>query len=84
MAESVRVIVRCRPMNQREKSLSCKSVLNIDNRIGQCAISNPNEAMAAPKLFTFDGAYDENSVTEQMYAEIGYPLVEVRLYFVHL
>lgn len=77
MGETVRVIVRCRPMNGREKGLNCKCIIEMDSKIGQCSIINPAEEKAPPKTFTFDGAYDMNSFTEQIYADIGYPLVEV-------
>ena len=77
MAEAVKVIVRCRPMNAREKGLNCKTVLSMDGKIGQCVIHNPNDSKAPPKTFTFDGAYFVESTTEQIYADIGYPLVEV-------
>jgi kinesin family protein 3/17 len=76
-AESVKVIVRCRPMNDRENNLNCKMVLDIDSSLGQCNIRNPTDAKAPPKKFTFDGAYDTDSTTETIYADIAYPLVEV-------
>ena len=76
-AEAVKVIVRCRPMNSRESKMSCKDIVSIDGQIGQCLIRNPNDKKSVPKTFTFDGAYDQNSTTEQIYADIGYPLVEV-------
>ena len=77
MAEAVKVVVRCRPMNTREKNLKCQVVVDIDGKIAQCALRNPNDSTAPPKTFTFDGAYGEDSTTEQIYADIGYPLVEV-------
>ena len=77
MAEAVKVIVRCRPMNAREKGLNCKDVIDIDNRMARCSITNPEDLKAPPKTFTFDGAYDTKSTTEQIYADIGFPLVEV-------
>ena len=77
MAETVKVIVRCRPMNQREKDLKCKEVVDIDTRVGSCAITNPADKKPQPKRFTFDGAFGTNSTTEQIYADIGFPLVEV-------
>jgi len=77
MAEAVKVIVRCRPMNDREKGLKCKDVVDIDNRMARCSITNPDDRSAPPKTFTFDGAYDTASSTEQIYADIGFPLVEV-------
>ena len=64
-------------MNAREKGLNCKDVVAIENRTASCSISNPSDKKAPPKTFTFDGAYDLNSTTEQIYADIGFPLVEV-------
>ncbi|XP_067119190.1 osmotic avoidance abnormal protein 3-like isoform X2 [Centruroides vittatus] len=75
-SESVKVIVRCRPINKREKELSCKVIINVDTPLGQCSITNPNEKAAPPKNFTFDGAYFTNATTEQIYNEIVYPIVE--------
>ncbi|KAK3601966.1 hypothetical protein CHS0354_020727 [Potamilus streckersoni] len=75
-SECVKVIVRCRPMNTREKDLECKPVIIIEESRAYCAIKNPNDEKAPPKTFTFDGAYDINSTTENIYNEIAYPLIE--------
>lgn len=77
-AEAVKVIVRCRPMNTREKDLKSKPCVFMDEKISQCSIINVNDPSALPKTFTFDGAYGTNSTTEQIYNEIAYPLVEVK------
>ncbi|XP_010624095.1 kinesin-like protein KIF17 isoform X2 [Fukomys damarensis] len=74
--ESVKVVVRCRPMNQRERELNCQSVVTVDSARGQCFIQNPGAADEPPKQFTFDGAYHMEHFTEQIYNEIAYPLVE--------
>ncbi|XP_078498705.1 kinesin-like protein KIF17 isoform X3 [Lissotriton helveticus] len=74
--ESVKVVVRCRPMNDREKDLKCKEVVTIDSSRGQCFLQKPDGADEPPKQFTFDGAYYMNQCTEQIYNEIAYPLVE--------
>ncbi|KAK6752587.1 hypothetical protein RB195_003792 [Necator americanus] len=72
MAESVRVITRCRPLNEREKAL--------DSRV--CVEMNPGSAQVSllsdgpPKMFTFDGAYYMDATGEQIYNDIVYPLVE--------
>ena len=78
MAESVKVIVRCRPMNTREKDLKCAEVVAMDSKLFACSISNPADKKTPPKRFTFDGAYGTDSTTEQIYNDIGFPLVEVR------
>ena len=49
----------------------------------QCSLlaipSSHNEINDTTKTFTFDGVYDQNSTTEQIYTDFGYPLVEVRM-----
>ncbi|KAM6371409.1 kinesin-like protein KIF17 [Pluvialis apricaria] len=75
-SEAVKVIVRCRPMNEREKALGCKAVVSMESARGQCFLQNPAAASEPPKQFTFDGAYYQEHNTEQIYNEIAYPLVE--------
>ncbi|XP_071388112.1 kinesin-like protein KIF17 [Centroberyx affinis] len=75
-SESVKVVVRCRPMNDREKALNCKRVLSMDLNHCQCFIKKPGVTDEPPKQFTFDGTYFIDQTTEQMYNEIAYPLVE--------
>ncbi|XP_078482833.1 osmotic avoidance abnormal protein 3-like isoform X1 [Ciona intestinalis] len=77
MAEAVKVIVRCRPLNQREIKLNCNVCLEMVEERGFCCIRKPgSQADQAPKQFTFDGAYYTGSTTEQIYNDIAYPLVE--------
>ncbi|KAL4224904.1 Kinesin-like protein kif17 [Mactra antiquata] len=74
--ECVKVIVRCRPMNTREKDLNCECCLKMEGARAQCSIMNPGDKKAPPKNFTFDGSYFVDSTTENIYNEIAYPLVE--------
>uniref|UniRef100_H2YTB6 Kinesin motor domain-containing protein n=1 Tax=Ciona savignyi TaxID=51511 RepID=H2YTB6_CIOSA len=76
MAEAVKVIVRCRPLNERETKLNCKVCLDLVEERGMCYIKKPGSQDQAPKQFTFDGAYYTGSTTEQIYNDIAYPLVE--------
>ncbi|XP_042365146.1 kinesin-like protein KIF17 [Plectropomus leopardus] len=75
-SESVKVVVRCRPLNDREKTLGSTMVLSMDLHRCQCFIEKPNAVDEPPKQFTFDGTYFIDQTTEQMYNEIAYPLVE--------
>ncbi|KAF5395048.1 Osmotic avoidance abnormal protein 3 [Paragonimus heterotremus] len=75
-SETVKVIVRCRPLNERETNLNCSEVIEIYNDTGQCSITTPGDKKSPPKNFFFDGAYDTGSTTEQIYNDICYPLVE--------
>uniref|UniRef100_A0A674AW79 Kinesin-like protein n=1 Tax=Salmo trutta TaxID=8032 RepID=A0A674AW79_SALTR len=75
-SESVKVVVRCRPMNDREQILNCKMVVSVEMSRCQCLIKKPGVKEEPPKQFTFDGTYFIGQTTEQMYNEIAYPLVE--------
>ncbi|GAA6216843.1 kinesin-like protein KIF17 isoform X2 [Lates japonicus] len=75
-SESVKVVVRCRPLNDREKALGSKMVLTMDLHRCQCFIEKPGAVDEPPKQFTFDGTYFTDQTTEQMYNEIAYALVE--------
>ncbi|KAM3921146.1 kinesin-like protein KIF17 [Leptodactylus fuscus] len=75
-SECVKVVVRCRPMNDRERELRCLAVVTMDSSRGQCFIRKPEGGEETPKQFTFDGAYYVDHCTEQIYNEIAYPLVE--------
>ncbi|XP_029990882.1 kinesin-like protein KIF17 [Sphaeramia orbicularis] len=75
-SEAVKVVVRCRPLNEREKALGSNTVLSVDLQRCQCFIQKPGAVDEPPKQFTFDGTYFTDQTTEQMYNEIAYPLVE--------
>ncbi|CAN2387971.1 Belongs to the TRAFAC class myosin-kinesin ATPase superfamily. Kinesin family [Pristimantis euphronides] len=75
-SECVKVVVRCRPMNDRERELKCQTVVTMDSSRGQCFIRKPEGGEETPKQFTFDGTYYMEHCTEQIYNEIAYPLVE--------
>uniref|UniRef100_A0A3B4WW11 Kinesin motor domain-containing protein n=2 Tax=Seriola TaxID=8160 RepID=A0A3B4WW11_SERLL len=63
-SESVKVVVRCRPLNDREKALGSKMVLSMDLRRCQCFIEKPGAVDEPPKQFTFDGNYFIDQTTE--------------------
>lgn len=79
-SESVKVVVRCRPLSDRETAVGSKMVLTMDLQRCQCFIKKPMSADEPPKQFTFDGTYFTDQTTEQMYNESAYPLVEVSFY----
>ncbi|XP_058062945.1 osmotic avoidance abnormal protein 3 [Anopheles bellator] len=74
MAENVKVVVRCRPMNKREQQSCCKNVIEIDNAVVN--LDNQNDPNAPQKSFQFDNAYGYAATTENIYSDICYSLVE--------
>lgn len=77
--ETVRVLVRCRPFNNREKNLGCKNVIDVKSDVGMVSIKKPDGSSEPPKNFTFDATYDMNSNSQMIYEEMGFPLVEAVL-----
>ncbi|KAG5682296.1 hypothetical protein PVAND_011656 [Polypedilum vanderplanki] len=74
MSEAVKVIVRCRPRNEKEEKLKCQKIV----RIEECKVflENPADKKAPEKQFNFDNAYDGEASNEVIYNDICYSLVE--------
>ena len=52
--------MRCRPFVDKETKMKCKSIIEVDKKITQIAISKPEEKDIV-KTFRFDEVFDENS-----------------------
>ena len=74
--DCVVVVVRCRPMNRKEKDENCSSIINTDIKARQVYIRNPHDLNDEPKSFTFDGAYDENTQQRIFYDESCSGIIE--------
>ncbi|XP_050672881.1 kinesin-like protein Klp68D isoform X2 [Leptidea sinapis] len=70
--ECVRVVVRCRPLSEREKKECYEEVVKVWPERGAVQVYNPK---GEDKLFTYDAAYDCNADTKTMYDEMVRPLV---------
>jgi len=71
------VVVRCRPLNQKEVSDGHTSCVEMFPNKGLVEIKNPALGPTDPlKTFTFDAVYDCNSKQLDLYAETFAPLVD--------
>lgn len=77
-SESVKVVVRCRPMNEKERAANFERVVSMDVKLGQILVRNPRSGFTHehPKVFTFDSVYDWNSKQVDLYDETFRPLVD--------
>ena len=55
--ETVRVVVRCRPMEQKEITGNYQRVVEMDTKRGLVSIKKPN-SNEETKEFTYDAVYD--------------------------
>ncbi|XP_052752742.1 kinesin-like protein Klp68D isoform X2 [Galleria mellonella] len=70
--ECVKVVVRCRPLSEREKKESYDEVVKVWPERGTVQVYNPK---GEDKLFTYDAAYDCSADTQTLYDEMVRPLV---------
>ncbi|KAF7232661.1 hypothetical protein EG68_08401 [Paragonimus skrjabini miyazakii] len=75
-SECVKVVVRCRPMNQKEITDGYEKCVKMDIRNGTIELQNPKPRNdEQPRRFTFDAVYDENSKQRDLYEETFKDLV---------
>lgn len=73
--ETVKVVVRCRPMNRKEIDQGSESIVTMDQSIMQVSLAHPN-GQDNPRNFTFDMVYGVESKQQEVYDECGFTLVE--------
>ena len=73
--QCVQVVVRCRPMDEKEKSRNYIGVVEMFSSKGVVEIRNPRDEASAVKVFTYDSVYDEKSTQQDIYEETVRPLV---------
>ncbi|XP_076066505.1 kinesin-like protein KIF3B isoform X2 [Oratosquilla oratoria] len=76
-AESVKVVVRCRPMNEQETAGNHERVVDVYVDRGVVEVRNiKGSETDPPKTFTYDAVYDWNSKQQDLYDETFRPLVD--------
>ncbi|ESP00097.1 hypothetical protein LOTGIDRAFT_213295 [Lottia gigantea] len=75
--DNVRVAVRCRPLNEKEKENSCVNVVKVDSVQGTFTVENRNAAQGEPpKTFTFDIVFGPDCKQVDVYNVIARPVVD--------
>jgi kinesin family protein 3/17 len=79
-AECVRVVVRCRPLNEREKADGRTRIVDMDKKSGQVVLRNAKaDATDPPKSFTFDSVFDWESTQKEVYESTAAGIVNSTL-----
>ncbi len=59
--ENVKVVVRVRPLNDKEMSADYRNIVHVDSINGTVKLANLNQARESPpKVFTFDTVFPHN------------------------
>jgi len=75
-SEAVKVVVRVRPLNQREKAQNASQTVSVDADLTQIVLSKNGEQQDTEKVFTFDTVFDCNTKQQLVYEKTAFSLVE--------
>eukprot|EP00039_Didymoeca_costata_P008337 m.110559 g.110559 ORF g.110559 m.110559 type:complete len:711 (-) comp14043_c0_seq3:1689-3821(-) len=76
----VKVAVRCRPLNDKEKGDGHTSVIKMDTRSGTVSVQNPDKSKGIPpKEFTFDMCFDWDAKQLDIYNRTARDIVNACL-----
>jgi kinesin family protein 3/17 len=77
--ESVKVIIRCRPLSDKEQKFKCPYIVTVDKGMQQVSLNDPQEDskdMLIAKTFRFDEVFDSQSTQQQVYDEAAFNIIE--------
>lgn len=76
MSSNVKVAVRCRPLSRKENEKSCLSCIQIENRKSVTVKDPKSKENEEAKTFAFDFAYGDDTTQQEVYADLGKPVVD--------
>ncbi|GLG98494.1 hypothetical protein R5R35_011422 [Gryllus longicercus] len=77
VVENVRVVVRIRPLSEKETESGYRQITNVDSVNNSVSVENPQAADGEPpKIFTFDAVFDTDSRQLDVYNETARPIVD--------
>uniref|UniRef100_A0A8P4GQ27 Kinesin-like protein n=1 Tax=Dicentrarchus labrax TaxID=13489 RepID=A0A8P4GQ27_DICLA len=74
--DNVKVVVRCRPLNQKEKMMGHKLAVNVDEIRGTITVNKLETPHEPPKTFTFDTVFGTDSKQLDVYNLTARPIVD--------
>ncbi|XP_014678184.1 PREDICTED: kinesin-like protein KIF3A [Priapulus caudatus] len=76
-SENVKVVVRCRPLNEKEKQTGFKEIVKVEQVQGRVTVSTPNSSAGEPpKVFTFDTVFGPDAKQVDIYNQTARPIVD--------
>ncbi|XP_073507336.1 kinesin-like protein KIF3A isoform X1 [Phyllobates terribilis] len=74
--DNVKVVVRCRPLNEREKAMGNRMAVNVDEIRGTIAVHKVDSMNEPPKTFTFDTVFGPDSKQLDVYNLTARPIID--------
>uniref|UniRef100_A0A3B1JQ20 Kinesin-like protein n=1 Tax=Astyanax mexicanus TaxID=7994 RepID=A0A3B1JQ20_ASTMX len=76
VSDNVKVVVRCRPLNQKEKMMGHKQSVTVDEMRGTITVNKTETPHEPPKTFTFDTVFSPDSKQLDVYNLTARPIVD--------
>uniref|UniRef100_A0A3P8WGA3 Kinesin-like protein n=1 Tax=Cynoglossus semilaevis TaxID=244447 RepID=A0A3P8WGA3_CYNSE len=76
VSDNVKVVVRCRPLNQKEKMMSHKQAVTVDEIRGTITVNRLETPQEPPKTFTFDTVFGQDSKQLDVYNLTARPIID--------
>lgn len=72
--EAVKVCIRCRPMNDKEREKGNQQIVKVTKDRPEIWVQRPF-TQEEPKQFTFDLTYGDSALQQVIYQETSYPIM---------
>uniref|UniRef100_W5MWJ4 Kinesin-like protein n=1 Tax=Lepisosteus oculatus TaxID=7918 RepID=W5MWJ4_LEPOC len=76
VSDNVKVVVRCRPINQKERMMGHKQAVTVDEIRGTITVNKIDSPNEPPKTFTFDTVFGPESKQLDVYNLTARPIVD--------
>ncbi|XP_014843061.1 PREDICTED: kinesin-like protein KIF3A isoform X1 [Poecilia mexicana] len=76
VSDNVKVVVRCRPLNQKEKMMAYKPAVIVDEIRGTITVNKLETPHEPPKTFTFDTVFGPDSKQLDVYNLTARPIID--------
>ncbi|XP_077388014.1 kinesin-like protein KIF3A isoform X2 [Festucalex cinctus] len=76
VSDNVKVVVRCRPLNQKETAMCHKQAVAVDEIRGTITVNKLETQQEPPKTFTFDTVFGPESKQLDVYNLTARPIVD--------
>uniref|UniRef100_A0A3B3RZ71 Kinesin-like protein n=1 Tax=Paramormyrops kingsleyae TaxID=1676925 RepID=A0A3B3RZ71_9TELE len=76
VSDNVKVVVRCRPLNQKEKVMGFKQAVLVDEIRGSITVNRADTPNEPPKTFTFDTVFGPDSKQLDVYNLTARPIID--------
>uniref|UniRef100_A0A671MMX0 Kinesin-like protein n=1 Tax=Sinocyclocheilus anshuiensis TaxID=1608454 RepID=A0A671MMX0_9TELE len=76
VSDNVKVVVRCRPLNEKEKMMAHKQAVAVDEIRGTITVNKLDMTSEPPKTFTFDTVFGPDSKQLDVYNLTARPIID--------